>query len=309
MGGNLPLLKGAIHILPPDIDLTQNISMCKQDVESLFKCEKCGRDLESPYYLLFGISPSTSIITMYECDNLDDEKQKVETVIDMIRFEGKDFAIENKYQWIFSDQNITNSRTRLCVDCHGEYKGYLELKDIHYMAIHIRVVYFAIEEYQRQHTPINSTKSDYERYHISLPDRTMIHYIGPGKPGWGAWLDESAQYSFHMDSIAEYLIIALVPDNDLSRLGVSHEFVSSILQELRADFIQDKNRRLPNDQELTRWMKKNFSDHEDHSWIKAIDSCKVFTNPRTTHVGNHVFKTKYSVIVHYIDTDWVEFDI
>ena len=45
--------------------------------------------------------PSTSIITMYECDNLDDEKQKLETVIEMIRFEEKDFKIENKYQWIF----------------------------------------------------------------------------------------------------------------------------------------------------------------------------------------------------------------
>jgi hypothetical protein len=309
MSRNLPLLKESTHILPPDIDLTQNISMCKQDVESLFKCEKCGRDLESPYYLLFGISPSTSIITMYECDNLDDEKQKVETVIDMIRFEGKDFAIENKYQWIFSDQNITNSRTRLCVDCHGEYKGYLELKDIHYMAIHIRVVYFAIEEYQRRHTPINSAKSDYERYLIFLPDRTMVHWIGPGTPSWGVWCDISAQYSFHVDSIAQFLIIALIPDYDLSKLGLSYASVSSMLQELRADFIQDKNRKVPNDQELTRWMKKNFSDHEDHSYIKAIDSCKIFTNPQATQIGDHDFKSKYSVIVHYIDTDWDEFNI
>jgi hypothetical protein len=309
MSGNLPLLKEATYILPPDIDLTQNISVCKQDEESLVKCEKCGKGLESPYYLLIGIAPSTSIIKMYKCDNLDDEKQKVETVIDMIRFEGKDFQIENKFQWIFSDRNIMNSRTRLCVDCHGEYKEYLDLKDIHYMAIHIRVVYFAIEEYQRRHAPINSAKSDYERYRISLPDRTMIHFIGPGKPGWGAWLDESAQYSYHMGSIAEYLIIALITDYDLSKLGVSHEFLSSTLHELRADFIQDKNRRVPNDQELTRWMKKYFSDHEDHSYIKAIDSCKVFANPKTTQRGDYVFKTKYSVIVHYIDTDWVEFDI
>lgn len=100
MSRNLPLLKEATHMLPPDIDLTQNISVWKQNEESLFKCEKCGKVLESPYYLLIGISPSTGIIKIYECDNFDDEKQKLETVIDMIRFEGKDFAIENKYQWI-----------------------------------------------------------------------------------------------------------------------------------------------------------------------------------------------------------------
>ena len=88
--------------------------MYKQDEESLVKYEKCGKVLESPYYLLIGISPSNIVIKMFKCDNLDDEKQKVETVIDLIRFEGKDFGIENKYQWIFSDQNIRNSRTRLC---------------------------------------------------------------------------------------------------------------------------------------------------------------------------------------------------
>ena len=310
MSRNLPLLKEATHILPSDIDLTQNISMCKLDEESLFKCEKCKKVLEPPYYLLFGISPSTSIITMYECDNLD-EKQKLETVIDMIRFEEKDFAIENKYQWIFSDQNITNSRTRLCVDCHGEYNGYLELKDLHFTAIHIREVFFAIEEYQRRHTPINSGMSDYERYHISLPDRSMVHFIGPGTPGWGFWLDMDANCGGHMGSIADFLHIALIPDYDLSKSGGYYDPIqlSSILQELRTDFIQDKNRKVPNDQELTKWMKKYFSDHKDHSYIKAIDLCKVFMNPRITHRGDYDRKTKYSVIVHYIDTDWIEFDI
>ena len=196
----------------------------------------------------------------------------------------------------FSDQNIMNSRTRLCVDCHGEYKGYLELRDLHFTAIHIREVYFAIEEYQRRHTLINSATSDYERYRVSLPDRSMMHYIGPGTPGWGFWLDMDANCGGHMGSIADFLHIALIPDYDFSKSGGYYE-LNSKLQELRTDFIQDKNRVIPNDQELTRWMKKYFSDHEDHSYVKAIDFCKVFTNPRTTYVGNHVFKTKYSVIV------------
>ena len=155
---------------------------------------------------------------------------------------------------------------------------------------------------------INSSTSDYERYRISLPDRSMMHYIGPGTPGWGFWLDIDANCGGHMCSIADFLHIALIPDYDLSKSGGYYE-LSSKLQELRTDFIQDKNRKVPNDQELTRWMKKYFSDHEDHSYIKVIDFCKVFTNPRTTHQGDYDFETKYSVIVHYIDTDWVEFDI
>jgi len=81
------------------------------------------------------------------------------------------------------------------------------------------------------------------------------------------------------------------------------------LQELRTEFIQDKNRIIPNDQELSDWMKTHFSRHDDDDWEKAIEHCKVFTNPRTSSYKDHVFKTKYSVFVYYIDTDWDEFDI
>ena len=118
---------------------------------------------------------SSSVIKAIRCSNLNDEKVGVESVIDEIRFEGKDFDIMNQYQWIFSDENILNSKTRVCVSCYEEeYKEHVDVKDIHFIAIRIRTVYFAVEEYQRRHTPIDSAKSDIERYRISLPNRSMV---------------------------------------------------------------------------------------------------------------------------------------
>ena len=99
------------------------------------------------------------------------------------------------------------------------------------------------------------------------------------------------------------LKIALIPDSGKSIPGYD-----TLSQELKSDFIQDKERIIPNDQELTNWMKKHFNDHNDDSWYK-IEFCKVFTNPKIIQESEKVWKTKYTVIVHYIDGDWDEFDV
>jgi hypothetical protein len=52
-----------------------------------------------------------SVIRVIKCSNLNDEKVGVKGVIDDIRFEGNDFDIDSQHQWIFSDQNIMNSKT------------------------------------------------------------------------------------------------------------------------------------------------------------------------------------------------------
>jgi hypothetical protein len=148
MDAYAPLLKEDPNILAPDIDLTKNIAT-NEIVKEKGRCEKCGKDLKFPYFLFVGI-----------------EKDGVEKVVFVIRIEGKDFNIENQYQWIFSDQNLINSKIRICVACYEEYKGRLDVGDTPY-TVCIRLVYFAVEEYQRRHTPISFVKSDYERYRIS----------------------------------------------------------------------------------------------------------------------------------------------
>jgi hypothetical protein len=308
MSGYIQLLKKEPYIIVPDIDLSKNISAVEIDNDTS-KCGKCGKPLKSPYYLFVGIRPSCSVISAIKCSDLNDEKVGVKKVVDEIKFDGKGFNIDSQHQWIFSDQNIMNSKTRICVDCYGEYKKDVEVEDIHFIAIRIRTAYFAVKEYQRRHTPISSAMSDIERYRISLPDRSMVALIDPGEPGWGFWIDANVQRSVEEFTFADFLRIALIPDYDISKCDIYQGSANSILQELRTDFIQDKNRVIPNDQELTRWLKKYYGDPDDDSWIKAIEFCKVFTNPKTYQSDDYLRETKYSVFVHYIDKDWDEFYI
>ena len=55
-------------------------------------------------------------------------------------------------------------------------------------------------------------------------------------------------------------------------------------------------------------MKRHYNDNDADHWYN-IEGCKVFTNPKITHIEDRVYKTKYTVIVHYVDKDWYEFDI
>ena len=66
-----------------------------------------------------------------------------------------------------------------------------------------------------------------------------------------------------MDRLWKSLKIALIPDYDTSALS----------QEFRTNFIQNKNRLIPNDHELTRWMKKQINDSFDENTILQ-DICK-----------------------------------
>jgi hypothetical protein len=66
----------------------------------------------------------------------------------------------------------------------NRYKEYFDENDPHIISIRIREVYYAVREYQRRNTPINSATSELERYRISLPDRSMVACIDPGNLGW-----------------------------------------------------------------------------------------------------------------------------
>jgi hypothetical protein len=220
-----------------------------------------------------------------------------------IRREAKDFDIQSRNLWIFSEHNIMSSKIRICTECHERYEWPERWRDGHFVSNRIRQVYFAVTEYQRPRTPIASNMSDYEKYFISLPDRSHIHWVA-GPAGYGHFIDMEVNYTQFMIEITDYLTIALIPDCDKS----TSSYDETLAQELRKDSIHDKERIIPNDQELTSWMKKHFNNHNEDGWYK-IEFCKVFTNPKITHRGENVYETKYTVIVHYIDKDWDEFDI
>jgi len=221
----------------------------------------------------------------------------------------KAYDIDSKYQWIFSEQNIMGSKTRLCVNCKEEskwegWRGW-EIPDIH-----LRSVCFAIKEYQRRHTPISTVKSDYERYILSLPDRTNLTLQHFGDVD----INDGFAATYYRTDMIECLTIALIPD-----YNPGTPYYTNLSQELRTKIIQDKNRVIPDDQELTRWMKKHFDKiyNRDRCEWYTIQFCKIFMNPKSLEHpkrlddGKEVYNIRYTVVVHYSvpKGDWKEYDI
>ena len=231
------------YILTPDVQLTKTDEEKEKDVEEgPFKCIRCGKELVFPYFVTIGIPPSPLLIDTEIIKSLDDEKDVGKDIISQVIYQAKHSGIESKYQWIFTEQNILSSKRRECADCHGEYK----FPGFGNVGLRIDRVFFAVKEYQRLHTPINSAKSDYEGYIISLPDRSKVNW----ENFLGDVIYDDFSWAQQEDSMRDHLKIALDPNYESS----FPSFPKS--QEMRADLIQDKDRTIPNDQELTRWMQK-----------------------------------------------------
>lgn len=150
------------HILSPDVVLIQ-------------KCEKCGKALGSPYQIIVGIPPSPLMVEALSCESVDDEKEREKSVMSAIQHGVKEFNIESQNQWVFSEQNIMSSKKRVCTQCFGEYIRPNRWNP-RASSFRIRRVCFAVQEYQRLHTPIEPGMSEYEKYKISLPDRATAHW-------------------------------------------------------------------------------------------------------------------------------------
>jgi hypothetical protein len=295
MDKNNQLLFDPPHILPSDVVLTP-------------KCEKCGDALGSPYYIMIGIPPSPLMIDAFPCESIDEEKDVGKSIMNAIQYEANISDSESKNHWIFSEQNIMSSKIRVCSHCFGECTrphGLNVLPRLGNTLYRIRVVRFAVKEYQRRHTPIEPSMSDYEKYIISLPDRTSRDWDPFGEVN-----EDNYDWVYFAEDMEENLRIALIPDykSELYDTG-------ALSQEFRTNFIQDKNRLIPNDQELTRWMRKKINGYD-----KRIQYCKVFSNPKKHEVPffDQIDEiqypptyTKYTVVVHYSTPKgyWEEYDI
>jgi hypothetical protein len=310
----LPLLiENPPFIMAPNIELTQ--SNVKRIIEerkkgSVYDCDICGKDLGTPYYLSIGIPPSPLIIDTFQCKDPNYEKNTdFKTTISQIQSVAERFEIDSRYQWIFSEQNIISSITRVCADCRQKY-NWGQWRGLEMPTVNIQRICFAVEEYQRLHTPFSAAKSNYERYVISLPDRTNA--------GWQHFGEVDLNANFGMngfdDEMRECLTVALIP-------GYRPTILKALPQEFRANFIQDKVRVIPNDQELTRWMKKCINEYYDRfdcdkDWSR-IQFCKIFINPKAgkfpiyQDVIDEECTPRYKIVVHYSvpKGDWDVYDI
>ena len=256
------LIEDPRYVLAPNIELTQS------NVERMIKerekrkssdCDICGKGLGTPYYISIGIPPSPLRSATYQCKSLNDENNTdFKNIVRWIQFVAEGYDINTNYQWIFSEQNIKGSKTRLCGNCQKRYGGKMRMP-----TVFVDAVCLAVQEYQRLSTPISQANSDYERYILSLPARTDVFWQHIRDADLSAWA--CADMNFIMDLLTN-LKIALLPD--------SSDLLS---QEIKTNYIQDKNRAIPNDQELTRWIQDqiNCCCRCYADWYEIKD-CKIF---------------------------------
>ena len=81
--------------------------------------------------------------------------------------------------------------------------------------------------------------------------------------------------TYYITDIIECLTIALILD-----YNPGTPYYTNLSQGLRTKFIQVKNRVIPDDQELTRWMNYN----RDHCEWYTIQFCKIFVNPKALEI-------------------------
>jgi hypothetical protein len=235
--------------------------------------------------------------------SINDEKEIAELVTSNIQDKLKYYNIENKHYWIFSQQNLMSSKMRVCTRCFNVFI-HPHRWNPEASWCRVRKVFFAVKEYERRQTPIKPGMSNYEKYIISLPERATL--------SWRHFGDEIGDdWCYFECDMKGNLTIALDPDYQPADLS---------WKDFRANFFQDKNRLIPNDQELTRWMKKQINDYYDrHECYKdwnRVQFCKIFVNPKTLiypirRNDKKVYNTRYTVVVHYSipKGDWDEYDI
>jgi hypothetical protein len=200
------LIENPPFVMAPNIELTQ--SNVKRIIEeqkkgSVYDCDICGKGLGTPYYVSIGIPPSPLIIETYESLSLEDEEStNFDKIVSEIQTVVERYDINSEYRWIFSQQNIVSSKTRICINCQQKYKW-----GQWHGTSHTHDVCFAVKEYQRRHTPLEAAKSDYKRYVLSLPDRTNVEWQHFGDID----LNEGHAMDGLEDNISKCLTVALIP--------------------------------------------------------------------------------------------------
>jgi hypothetical protein len=104
--------------LIPDIDLEQKVATPELDEESLSKCRKCGKYLESPHYLSLSIFPINRMIGTYKCDDFNREKERIEHFITVAEAACKHYEIEDKIKVFQMEEKIKISVSKYDPDCY-----------------------------------------------------------------------------------------------------------------------------------------------------------------------------------------------
>jgi hypothetical protein len=228
------------------------------------KCDSCDKPLQLPYYL-------------YYHDLKTGEYYKSSSVTSEDERERYDFLGECKKR---ADGIFVRSpymdKERLCSKCYGQ-------NETEICAI-------------RLHLLPDSIDPHIEHYISTLPEPAKI-WEQNGYYHLGRHDQETVDDTFA--SIEEDLHLAFAEDDTNFYLqSRQHQ-----LEDLRNNFIRDKTRRWPNNEELTAWMKRHSVDR-----FLEISRCEIFDMRGSYYVVDDVIR-RFIVIVHFLVPEgfWVVF--
>jgi len=218
------------------------------------KCDGCGKPLQLPYYL-------------YYHDLKTDEYYKSSSVTSEDERERYDFLGECKKR---ADGIFVRSphmdKERLCSECYEQNETKICATQLHLLP--------------------DSINPHIERYISLLPDQAKI-WEQYGYYDLGRHDQEDVDDTFA--SIEQDLHLAFAEDDANYYLRSRQQE----LEDLRNNFIKDKTRRYPNNEELTAWMKRHSVDG-----FLEISRCKIFDMRGLNYALNNVIR-RFIVIVHF----------
>lgn len=218
------------------------------------KCDRCDKHLQLPYYL-------------YYHDLKTGEYYKSSSVTSEDERERYDFLGECKKR---ADEIFVRSpymdKERLCSECYEQNETKICATQLHLLP--------------------DSTNPHIERYISTLPNPAKI-WEQNGYYHLGRHDQETVDDTFA--SIEYDLHLAFAEDDTNFHLQSRQQQ----LEDLRNNFIKDKTRRYPNNEELTALMRR----HTVEGFLE-ISRCKIFDMRRLNYVLNDVIR-RFIVIVHF----------
>src|SRR5207244_8124735 len=108
---------------------------------------------------------------------------------------------------------------------------------------------------ERMNTPLESCKTEVERYIVPLPNRADILQKEFGLDDFDDDLCDSLDDILGQPTYGIHLIFDI---HDFALLEEEIKWARAVREEIKKDFIKDHSRSLPNEQELTLYLAQKF---------------------------------------------------
>jgi hypothetical protein len=234
----------------PDKWKNENEWMSDLSTADIVNCKACDKPMKSHFYQFYN-NPQTNEHYITGLITSIDEADRYNLLAEYKkRKDGADRPYAGQFEHLPCKKEI------LCPECYKESEANIN-------AIDLRLV-------------PDSFNAELASYMATLPD--LSHYPKP------RLFDEECCFGL-LNELKHNLTIAFTEKDDTYECGYEED-----IDDLRNNFIKDKARRYPNDDELTRWMRKRMGDE--------IFKCKIFD---MWGLGYSEWARRFVVIVQLIN--------